>query len=162
MAVKKDLDFKVAAIDPKEDPADPGELNAVLYRVTWNYNMVTLDGHTRWQSTEELTEVARKSLTLEDGLGMVSFRPDHWGTYLVRISDGDEKARASYRFYADDPEYADRGGSQLLDRVEVETDKEFYRVGDTAKVMLRSPFEGLLLFSVEGGQADLPQCGEGR
>ena len=48
--------------------------------------------------------------------------------------------------------YADRGGSQLLDRVEVETDKEFYRVGDTAKVMLRSPFEGLLLFSVEGAK----------
>lgn len=150
LAVKKDLDFKVAAIDPKEDPADPGELNAVLYRVTWNYNMVTLDGHTRWQSTEELTEVAKKSLTLKDGLGTVSFKPDHWGTYLIRVSDGDEKARASYRFYADDPAYADRGGSQLLDRVEVETDREFYKVGDTAKVTLRSPFEGLLLFSVEG------------
>ena len=44
----------------------------LFYRVTWNYNMVTLDGHTRWQSTEELTEVAKKSLTLKDGLGTVS------------------------------------------------------------------------------------------
>ena len=48
LAVKKDLDFKVAAIDPREDPADPGKLTATFYRVTWNYNMVTLDGHTRW------------------------------------------------------------------------------------------------------------------
>ena len=69
--------------------------------------MVTLDGHTRWQSTEELTAVAKKSLTLEDGVGTVSFRPNHWGTYLVRVSDENENARASYRFYADDPAYAD-------------------------------------------------------
>ena len=54
LAVKKDLNFKVAAIDPEENPADPGELTAVLYRVSWNYNMVELDGYTRWQSSADL------------------------------------------------------------------------------------------------------------
>ena len=152
LAVKKDLNFKVAAIDSEENPADPGELTATLYRISWNYNMVTLDGYTRWQSSEELTEIATKPLTLKDGLGTVSFRPDKWGTYLVRVSDGEDNARAAYRFYADDPEYAERGGSQLLDRVEISTDKEFYKVGDTARVTLRSPFEGLLLFNVEGSK----------
>ena len=152
LAVKKDLNFNVAAIDPEENPADPGELTAVLYRVSWNYNMVELDGYTRWQSSEELNEVARKSLTLEDGLGTVSFRPESWGTYVLQIADEEERARTAYRFYADDPEYAERGGSQLLDRVEITMDKEFYKVGDTAKVTLHSPFEGLLLLNVEGSK----------
>ena len=152
LAVKKDLDFKIAAIDPEENPADPGELTATLYRVSWNYNLVELDGYRRWQSSEELTQVEEKSVFLKDGTGTVSFNPKRWGTYLVRIADEGDNARAAYRFYADDPEYAERGGSQLLDRVEIDLDKEFYKAGETARVTLRSPFEGLLLFNVEGAK----------
>lgn len=150
-SVGGDLHFRVAAITPDEKVADPGELTATLYRVTWNYNLVKLDGYTRWQSTEEFVRVESKSVTLTDGTGEVSFRPDRWGTYLLRVSDAKDDARASLRFYADDPQYADKGGSQLLDRIEIETDKEVYQVGDTAKVTLRVPFEGLLLFNVEAG-----------
>ena len=150
LSVKRDLTFKVAAIDPEENPADPGELSATLYRVSWNYNLVQLDGYTRWQSSEELTEVEHKTFTLKDGVGQVTFRPERWGTYMIRISDEDEMARASLRFYADDPEYADRGGSQLMDRVEISLDKDEYKIGETAKVTLSAPFEGLLLFNVEG------------
>ena len=61
------MNFKVAAIDPEENPADPGELTAVLYRVSWNYNMMKLDGYTRWQSSEELNEVASLKLKRPKG-----------------------------------------------------------------------------------------------
>lgn len=152
LVVKKDLDFKVAAIDPEENPANPGKLTATLYRVSWNYNLVTLDDYTRWQATEELYKVDQKTFALKDGLGSVTFRPEQWGTYRIEVTDEEENAKASYRFYADDPEYAEQGGSQILDRVEIAMDKEFYKVGDTAKVTLRSPFEGLLLFNVEGSK----------
>ena len=152
MAVNHDLTFRIAAIDPQEEPADPGDLTASLYRVRWNYNIVEVDGYRRWQSSEELTLVEEKPVTLKDGLGSVSFRPEEWGTYLVRVSDIDDNARAAMRFYASDARYAERGGSPILDRVGVSMDREFYRVGDTAKVTLTTPFEGLLLFSVEGAR----------
>ena len=148
LAVGSELKFRVAAVTPDEEPADPGELTATLYRVTWNYNLVEVDGYTRWQSTEEYGKIAGKSFTLKDGVGEVSFKPERWGTYMVRVGDAQDNTSASVRFYADDPEYAG-GGSQLLDRVEIELDKEFYKVGDVAKVTLRAPFEGLLLFNVE-------------
>ncbi|MDR1979113.1 MAG: hypothetical protein LBQ42_10320 [Synergistaceae bacterium] len=147
-AVGKELKFRVAAITPDEEPADPDELTATFYRVTWNYNLVELDGYTRWQSTEEFSKVASKPVTVKDGVAEVTFKPEIWGTYRVQVSDARNNASASVRFYADDPEYAG-GGSQLLDRVEIELDKERYKVGDVAKVTLRSPFEGLLLFDVE-------------
>ncbi|MBQ9564753.1 MAG: Ig-like domain-containing protein [Synergistaceae bacterium] len=151
MSVRKDLKFSVAAIGPDEEPADPGELTATVYHVRWNYNMVEIDGYRRWQSTEELLKVAEESVTLKNGLGSVSFRPEEWGTYLIRVADEKDEARATYRFFADDPQYAGVGSS-LLDRVEVTLDKEFYKVGETARVTLRVPFEGLLLLGVEGAK----------
>jgi uncharacterized protein YfaS (alpha-2-macroglobulin family) len=146
-AVGNELKFRVAAITPEEEPADPGELTATLYRVNWNYNLVTVDGYTRWQSSEEYNKIATQNVTLQDGVGEFTFKPELWGTYRVLVQD-DQDNTASVRFYAQDPEYAG-GGSQLLDRVEIELDKDLYRVGDVAKVTLRAPFQGLLLFNVE-------------
>ena len=151
LTVRNDLKFSVKAIDPKEKPIDPGELNAEFFKVSWNYNLVEIDGYKRWQSSEELTKIDEKSLTLKNGTGEISFKPESYGTYLVKISDQDDSARAVYRFYADDPKYAG-GSSQLIDRVEIETDKEFYEVGDTAKIKVKAPFEGLLLTTVEGSK----------
>ena len=143
--------FRVAAITPEEEPANPGELTATLYRVTWNYNMIEIDGRKRWQSTEELNEVDEKTFTLRNGLGTVAFRPEEWGSYLVRVHDSDDNARAVYRFYATDPQYAGKG-SQLIDRLDITCDKDTYRLGDTAHVKISAPFEGLMLITVETGK----------
>jgi uncharacterized protein YfaS (alpha-2-macroglobulin family) len=153
-AVGRDAVFRVAAVAPGGDGADEElagaeELVATLYRVTWNYNLVEVDGYTRWQSSEEYSRVEEKSVALAGGTGEVSFTPRRWGTYVLRVRDAEDNARTSVRFYADDPEYAGQDGSQLLDRVEITTDRESYKVGDVAKVTLRAPFEGLLLFNVE-------------
>lgn len=149
--VRNNIAFKVAGITPNEEPANPGQLRAELYRVTWSYNMVEIDGRKRWQSTEDLQKVSEKSLTLTNGLGEVSFTPESYGTYLVRVSDGEDNARAVYRFYASDPKYA-ASGSQLIDRIEIIPDKDTYRLGDTAHVKIRAPFKGLMMITLEGAK----------
>ena len=149
--VRNKATFKVAAITPNEEPADPGQLDAELFKITWNYNMVEVDGRKRWQSTEELTKVDSQSLTLRNGLGEVSFTPEEYGSYMVAISDPDDNTRAVYRFYATDPEYAGRG-AQLIDRLEMTTEKEFYRLGEKAKIKIKAPFEGLMLITVENSK----------
>ncbi|MDR1649076.1 MAG: Ig-like domain-containing protein, partial [Synergistaceae bacterium] len=156
-AVNSGVTFRVAAVAPgggegEKIAAGVDTLTAALYRVSWNYNLVEVDGYTRWQSSEEYSKIEEKDIALADGTGEVSFTPPRWGTYVLRVSDAKEDARTSVRFYADDPEYAGQDGSQLLDRVEMTTDKESYKVGDVAKVTLRAPFEGLLLFNVEAAK----------
>ena len=149
--VRTNIPFKVAAVTPEEEPADPGELNAELYKVKWNYNMVEIDGRKRWQSSEELVQVDEKTLMLRNGTGEISFRPEDYGTYMVRISDAEDNARAVYRFYASSSE--GRGsGSQLIDRVEMSTEKEFYKLGETARIKVKAPFEGLMLITVENSK----------
>ncbi len=143
--------FRVAGITPEEEPANPGDLTATLYRVTWNYNMIEIDGRKRWQSTEELTEIDDKSFTLKNGLGEIAFKPEQWGSYLVRVSDADDNARAVYRFYATDPQYAGRG-SQLIDRIEMSTEKDIYKLGETAQVKIKAPFAGLMMITVENSK----------
>ncbi|MCL2010570.1 MAG: MG2 domain-containing protein [Synergistaceae bacterium] len=147
LAVGRELTFRAASLSPGEEPVDI-DLIATFYRVTWNYNLVNVDGHTRWQSSEELSKIETKSLTTKDGVGNVTFKPESWGTYIVKISDEEDSASASIRFDAYSAEYAQRG-SQLIDRVEIETDKMSYNVGDVAQITLRAPFKGLLLFNVE-------------
>lgn len=150
-AVNSNITFKVAGITPDEEPAQPGELTATLYKITWNYNMIEYDNHKRWQSTEELTKVTEKPLTLKNGLGEISFTPEDYGTYLVRVSDSDDNARAVYRFFAEDPKYSGRG-SQLIDRIEITTEKEYYRLGETARIKVKAPFKGLMMITVENAK----------
>ena len=151
LTVRNNIVFKVAAITPEEEPANPGELSAELYKVTWNYNMIEIDGRKRWQSSEELLLVDDKSLILRNGVGEVSFRPEEYGSYLVKIADADDNARAVYRFYASDPSYAG-SGSQLIDRIEMNTEKEYYKLGETARIKVKAPFEGLMMVTVEGAK----------
>lgn len=150
-SVRNNITFKVAGITPDEEPANPGEIRAELHKITWSYNMVEIDGRKRWQSTEELQKVAEKIITLKNGLGEVSFRPETYGSYMVKVSDADDNARAVYRFYAEDPKFAG-SGSQLIDRIEMTTEKEFYRLGETAKIKVKAPFEGLMMITVEGSK----------
>ncbi|MBQ6419419.1 MAG: hypothetical protein IJJ91_12195 [Synergistaceae bacterium] len=150
-SVRQNAAFKVVGVTPSEEPANPGELRAELHKITWNYNMVEIDGRKRWQSTEELQKVDEKTLTLRNGIGDVSFTPESYGTYLVRVSDADDNARAVYRFYASDPQNSG-SGSQLIDRIEMTPDKDSYRLGDTAHVKIKAPFEGLMLIAVEGAK----------
>ncbi|MDR2175363.1 MAG: hypothetical protein LBO82_05440 [Synergistaceae bacterium] len=154
-AVNRAAAFRVAAIAPSEEAEEPADVNALsaeLFRVTWNYNLVNVDGYTRWQSSEEYSKVDAKEIAVAGGVGEVSFTPRLWGTYVLVVSDAKSGASASVRFWADDPEYAGQEGSQLLDRVEITTDKDLYKIGDVAKVTLRAPFEGLLLFDVEAAK----------
>ncbi|MBR1486479.1 MAG: hypothetical protein IJ597_04410, partial [Synergistaceae bacterium] len=151
ITVRNDAVFKVAGITPTEEPADPGQLDAQLFKITWNYNMVEIDGRKRWQSSEELNEVDSKQFTLKNGLGEVAFKPEEYGSYMVVVSDTDDNTRAVYRFYATDPEYAG-SGAQLIDRIEMAPEKEFYRLGETAKIKIKAPFEGLMLITVENSK----------
>ena len=148
--VGKNAVFKIAAVTPAEEPADPGQLSAELYKITWNYNIIEIDGRKRWQSTEELNKVEEKELTLSGGLGEVSFVPESYGSYLVRVSDSDDNARAVYRFYVLDSGGASETGSQMIDRIEIKADKENYKIGQTARLVMRAPFSGLMMITVEG------------
>lgn len=151
--VHNNITFRAVCINPHtEEPADPGELSAELYRITYSYNIVEIDGNKRWQSEEELQPVSETNFTVNrnNGTGEITFKPESYGSYMLKISDKDNRAKATYRFYASDPDPSSGSGSQLIDRVEIVPDKDTYRLGETAHVRIKAPFDGLMMITVEG------------
>ncbi|MCL1874942.1 MAG: MG2 domain-containing protein [Synergistaceae bacterium] len=142
--------IRVAALAPDSKPIDKLNAKATIYKVTYHYNLVQRDGVTRWQSTQELVKYEEKAVTITKGMADFDFTPKNYGEYLVRVEAGE--AKTSARFWSYDFDYDSGGGSRFVDRVEIETDKESYKAGETAKFTVKAPFAGTLLFTVENSK----------
>jgi uncharacterized protein YfaS (alpha-2-macroglobulin family) len=148
-SVKQTIQFRAAALDPDSTPIDKLDAKAILYKINYHYNLVQRDGVTRWQTSQEHEKVEEKTLTILDGTADFVFSPKRYGEYLVRVQVAGE-ASTSARFWCSD--YNSGGGSRLIDKIEIEPDKTSYKVGDTAKITIKAPFAGTLLFTVENSK----------
>ncbi|MCL1941529.1 MAG: hypothetical protein FWG09_06255, partial [Synergistaceae bacterium] len=149
--VNQTAQFRAAAITPEGKPVEKLEVKATLFRVVYHYNLVQRDGVTRWQTTQELERVEEKTVNVVQGTVNFDFAPKRYGEYLVRVASAEKSSiSTSARFWCYD--YADSGGSRLVDKIELEPDKASYSVGDTAKVTVKAPFAGTLLFTVENSK----------
>jgi hypothetical protein len=138
-----------ALIRPDGSRIREAELKAVVYRVVWNTVLKLDSGHYRYQSERDEKQVAQRVCQVRDGMGSLSYAPDAVGEYLVRVSDEQGGASAGLEFYC--------GGEgdvpwsmEKPDRLELVADKESYSPGDTARVLIKSPFTGMALVTVEG------------
>ena len=146
--VNEAIRFRAAAVFPDSEPVDLLEVKATLYRVLYHYNLVQRDGVTRWQTSQEHEKVEEKTITILDGTVDFDFSPKRYGEYLVRVeAPKDTSVSTSARFWCYDFDFG--GGSRLVDKVELEPDKPSYSIGDTAKITVKAPFAGTLLFTVE-------------
>ena len=146
--VNETVRFRTAALYPDSEPVDLLEVKATLYRVVYHYNLVQRDGVTRWQTSQEHEMVEEKTITILDGVVNYDFTPRRYGEYLVRVeAPKDNSISTSTRFWCSDYDFG--GGSRLVDKIELEPDKTSYKAGDTAKITVKAPFAGTLLFTVE-------------
>ncbi len=129
------LDWEAASL--------PGvEADLRVERVTW-HQTVTADGSIEWISEGELLN--RATVTTEaDGIARVSFRPPSAGTYRVQASGRDAAGRpvsGSLMLYAagaGETTWRQPGAGRLA----LVPDRPTYRPGETARVLVPSPFEG--------------------
>jgi uncharacterized protein YfaS (alpha-2-macroglobulin family) len=144
---QKASSFRVAAVTPDGKPAQLAEIRASLQRVVTHYSLVRYGNQTRAQKQEELVPVHDAQVRMSGGIGTYQVTPASPGEYLIRFDDPESGSSASMRFYA----WSGSAGAEsaLLDRVVLKPDKERYAVGETAEIAIRSPFKGLLHFSVE-------------
>ncbi len=126
-----------------------------LVRTTWENRFVQDDAGGRWESREVREPVGTQTVTTDaNGEAVVSFTPDKGGAYLVlaRARDaGGREARSSRYVWV-------YGGDALWlrennDRINLIADKGEYRPGETATILIPSPFTGThwALLTVERG-----------
>lgn len=113
-------------------------------------------GRTVWRYEVEEIEAATGNVTTDaEGMARIAFTPQTSGTYkayaTTRDSRGNE-VRSSAYVWVSGPEYVP-WRQQNSNRIDLISDADSYTVGDTAEILIASPFQGetYALITVERG-----------
>ena len=148
----EEIEFQVAAVRPDGGVSEEVlELELRVSRITW----VTVlkknsSGRYSYDSERRLQPVHQSAVRLKEGRGEISFTPTQPGRYLVQVEDADSGSSTSLVLYAGSPDQEWIAWSmERPERVELSLDKGEYLPGDTASLLVKSPFPGLALVTVE-------------
>ncbi len=140
--------FDVVTITPAGTPLPDAELLAVVYDYRWNsvYQRGSDGGYDRETSVEKrpiYTETIRSNVA---GIAQLEWTPDAGGSYYVTLSGEDNEGNASASgifvwVAAGDASFVP-WRRENNDRIEIVADRDLYQPGDTAKVLIPSPFSG--------------------
>ena len=143
---------------PHSNPYPGAALDVTVYEFMWNSVYALENGEYVWKTDVERTPVYSTTVTTDrDGVAAISFTPEKAGQYQVTAAGVDAQGNrsASAAFV-----YASSGEGDFVpwprennDRLELVTDKDQYAPGDTAKILVPSPFMGPVeaLVTVERG-----------
>ncbi|MEZ4715338.1 MAG: Ig-like domain-containing protein [Caldilineaceae bacterium] len=131
---------------PDNAPYPGAALDVTVYEFAWNsvYEK-DADGQFRWRTDVQRTPVYSTTVTTDrDGMASVAWTPDRGGQYQVEaVGEDDNGVTVSAATYV---WVSDTGGDFVAwprennDRMELVRDKELYAPGDTAKILIPSPF----------------------
>ena len=119
-------------------------VEVVFYRREWERSRAARFGiyFTEWTPVD--TEVARTAVTTNaQGAAAAEFTPEAGGTYLAVATVTDRGGRvhtSSATLWAIDPTYAGWRTDPQQRSMELIADQSSYRVGDTARILVQSPF----------------------
>jgi alpha-2-macroglobulin len=160
MTDKKQV-VELATLDAMGKPVSVDKLKVTLYKIEWKWwwdqNGETLAQYAQSESTAVIQEDTVATL---DGKGQWTFEIKYpeWGRYLVRVCDVTGGHCTGRTFYIDWPSWAGNARDQSGPAANILTltsDKEEYKVGETAVVQLPEAAQGRALLTLESGSAIL-------
>ena len=142
---KQEMAVDVVTVDPAGAPVGDKEVEIELVRQQWNsVREVGADGRLRWRSEKTETTVGRQRLTTRAGrMARVTLPVTEGGAYVVRASATDLRGNA----VRTDAFFWAAGGGYTAweraddDRIELIPEKTSYAPGETARLLVQSPFE---------------------
>ena len=141
--------FSVVAVDGSGKVAPLEEVWVKFYRTVYQ-NIVRKDsyGIYRYISEEKDEIIDSARVSISDGPVNVTFTPLDYGSYKVRATSNGTAHVTAVEFYAPGWGYSPWSMANP-DRIELELDKKLYNSGDKAKLLVKAPFEGKLLVTIE-------------
>jgi uncharacterized protein YfaS (alpha-2-macroglobulin family) len=149
--------INVLSVDWDSRPYGQANLTVTFYQREWFSVKEESDYGPVWTTTYSDTAVSTQSVTTnEAGQAQAYFTPDLGGTYRIvatgQDSAGNEVRSATYLWVSSQRYVSWR--QENNDRIELVADKRLYRPGETAKILIPSPFQGQVqaLVTVERGR----------
>jgi len=153
VAVDEPTKFDWVILNSEGELAEPRPLQCSLVRVDYDTTVSEVNGRPTWKTVERLIEV--QSVTLEseesESNGVFEFKCPIAGRYRLRMRDPESGSTTQAEFYASTHQ-SDRVDVPLQqpEQAEIVLDQSQYRPGDLARVLVRAPFPGQLLLTLEG------------
>ncbi|HET9480369.1 MAG TPA: MG2 domain-containing protein, partial [Candidatus Polarisedimenticolia bacterium] len=143
------VEFAWVSVRPDGAAVKSPELQARLYLDRWQTLLRrTPEGNYRYESVRDAELVETRSIAGGSDSGALSFTPREFGSYRVVLADEASGASTQVEFFAGGWGYS-AWAIKDASRIEIEADRQEYRAGDTATVVVRTPFPGKLLLAVE-------------
>jgi uncharacterized protein YfaS (alpha-2-macroglobulin family) len=155
--------MEIATLDTQGAPVSVPRLQVSLYKIEWRWWWEQSGDSLAQYAQGEATGLIDKAiLATKDGRGQWQFEIKYpeWGRYLVRACDLEGGHCTGRVFYVDWPNWAgaqrDQSGP-AANILSLTSDKQDYRVGDTAVVQLPEASQGRALLTLENGSGILEQ-----
>ena len=149
--------FDLIAVDWESQPMADLPLQIEVVERRWSsVQEQDESGRTVWTwEVEEVPVTDGEVTTGADGKAQFSFTPEAGGIYKLRATATDEAGNAiiaADQVWVAGPEYV-AWRQQNSNRIDLVTDKRDYQIGDTAQILITSPFQGAseALITVERG-----------
>ena len=137
---------KIVTVNPDGTPKPNEKVTVSLFSRKWNsIKKKNVDGYFYYENEPEDTFERKTTITTEEnGKGLAELLVEKGGSYRIVAEANDSKGRkskAGTSLYAFSSTYINWPHSNN-DRIEVIADKPEYTVGDTAKLLIKSPYQG--------------------
>ncbi|MEO0123123.1 MAG: Ig-like domain-containing protein [candidate division WOR-3 bacterium] len=142
--INEPVELSLITIRPSGEKVSNKKVELKFVKAEWkSIKKARLGGRYEWVSEYVETEIKKEQITTQIDSNVIRFKPDKPGYYYVEAIAKDEKGRQSYNkayFYVAGPGYA---GWQMRDddMIELVADKDMYQVGDTARILVKSPYD---------------------
>ncbi|GAB4279950.1 MAG: hypothetical protein Kow0080_32500 [Candidatus Promineifilaceae bacterium] len=140
------VNIDLLTLDWNSQPTGSQPVDVVIYQREWNYErVVDFAGYTtKWIPVD--TEVAAVSVTTDaDGEAKISFTPESGGTYVIVATVTDRNGRtqtSTASLWATDSSYFGWRTDPRQKSMTLTPDQDSYHPGDTARILVQSPFTG--------------------
>ena len=134
--------------DPANQPYPGAVLDVVVYEFNWQSVYVKSEGRYQWETSVERTPVYTTSVTTgRSGMAAIAWTPPKAGQYQITAAGEDERGNvtgsAAFVYASGSPEEgAAAWPRENNDRMELVADKTLYQPGETAHILVPSPFVG--------------------
>ena len=158
-SANEEVGFDLIAVDWDSEPVTEQDIQVEAVERRWSSVQEQDEfGRTTWTYEVEEIPVASGSVTTDaDGKATFSFTPENGGVYKVIITtmdDAGNRVRASTTTWVSSRNYV-AWRQQNSNRIDLISDQTDYSVGDTAQILIASPFQGVTQALVTVERADV-------
>lgn len=141
-------------VDGHDAPVNSRPVRFTLSRIDYDTVIVQVNGRPVWKTVERSVEVQSNQIADEETPnGSINITCPTAGRYRLRLVDVQSSCATQIELYAS-TNRSDRVDVPLQqpEQLEIVLDQSKYRPGDTAGVLIRAPFPGQLLLTVESNR----------